>query len=92
MSRLKDWYTAGLARSAVELALDVAMAAGDNRRLAKTAFAMARQLLEDGCSTSLCLLEKARDGARSLGCRSLAERYARLASEERARIQRQLGD
>ncbi|WP_145391368.1 hypothetical protein [Stieleria neptunia] len=87
---IKDWYSAGMARSTVELALDISAAASRENELSEMAFDAAVQLLDDGCSTSFCLLEKARDCSRRLRRGGLFERFKRAAVEEHERIQRQL--
>ncbi|MCI0380217.1 MAG: hypothetical protein L0215_21745 [Gemmataceae bacterium] len=87
---LRDWYSAGLARSTVELALDICAAPTADRPLAEKAFETAVRLLDDGCSTSFVLLEKARDCSKRLERGELFERFQHAAAEVQERIQRQL--
>lgn len=87
---IRDWYSAGMARSTVELALGISAAASRENELSEMAFDAAVQLLDDGCSTSLCLLEKARDCSRRLGRGELFERFKHAAAAEHERIRRQL--
>lgn len=85
---IKDWYSAGTARSTVELALSISAAASRESELSKMAFDGAVRLLDDGCSTSFCLLEKARVCSRRLGRGELFKRFKQAADEEHERMQR----
>ncbi|MCI0638949.1 MAG: hypothetical protein L0Y72_22945 [Gemmataceae bacterium] len=97
---LRDWYSAGMGRSTVELALDICAAATADRpaslarrasvELAEKAFDTAVRLLDDGCSTSFVLLEKARDCSKRLERGELFERFQHAAAAEWERIQRQV--
>ncbi|MEZ6090268.1 MAG: hypothetical protein R3C05_20020 [Pirellulaceae bacterium] len=87
---IKDWYSLGLARSMVELALDIAFVAGRETGLSEMALDAAVRLLDDGVSTSLSLLTKARDSSRRLGRVELFERFQHAVAEEQQRIDRQL--
>lgn len=87
---IKDWYSDGMARSMVELALGMSAAARCENELSEMAFDVAVHLLDDGCSTSFCLLEKVSDCSRRLGRIELSDRFKQAAAEEHERIQGQL--
>ena len=74
-----------MARSMVELALGISAAASRENILSQMALDAAIQLLDDGCSTSLRLLEKARDCSWRLGRGELFERFKKAADEEHER-------
>lgn len=77
---LRDWYECGLVRSVVELGLDLSASLPPDAPLARRSFDLAVSLLEDGASSSLVILDKARDRAEALG---EAARHAALAAAAR---------
>lgn len=82
---LPDNYSVGLARSTVELAFDISIAASAHEALADKAFKSGVQLLDSGCSTSFNLFKKGRDCAKRLNRRKLRKRFERALIEERKR-------
>ena len=87
---LKDAYSVGMVRYTVELALDISATAIRGDKWCEVAFDAAVRLLDDGCSTSFAILQKARDCSERLGRGELFERFKRAAAKEFKEIERQL--
>lgn len=83
--RLTEWYTAGLVRSVVELALDLSASLPPESVLSRRAYELAAGLLDDGASFSAVILEKARDRADAFGDEPRLARYAEAARQSRRR-------
>ena len=89
-SDLPNWYTVGMARDAIEYALDICIAARPGSTLRNESFSIAVRLVDDGSSTSYNILEKAVLCASALGNDELLGRFSLLAADELARIQLEL--
>ncbi|MCX4244181.1 hypothetical protein [Paraliomyxa miuraensis] len=84
--QVEGFEQVGLGRMAVEVAVDLGLAAHADPQGAAQAFAWAEQLLSHGVGTSLVLLEKLCALATRLGHGERAGHYDALARTERERI------
>ena len=87
---LPKWYSVGLARDAIERALDVSLASDSGQDLRLLAFESAVRLIDAGSSTSYVILSKAVQGAIVVGDTTLQQRFQHLANVELAECERHL--